>query len=56
MFNKVKNNMEYAKWRKIRMESEKMMQQHMNDDDQTEFKFWCAQYALALKKCREIEI
>ena len=56
ILNKVKNNMEYAKWRKIREESEKMMQQHMNDDDQTEFKFWCAQYALALKKCREIEI
>jgi hypothetical protein len=56
MFNKVKNNMEYAKWRKIRVESEKMMQQHINDEDQTEFKFWCAQYSLALKKCREIEI
>jgi hypothetical protein len=35
MFNKVKNNIEYAKWRKIRVESEKMMRQHMNDEDQT---------------------
>ena len=56
MFNKVKNNIEYAKWRKIRVESEKEMQKHLNDDDQTEFKFWLAQYSLAVKKCKEIDI
>lgn len=56
LYNKVKNNLEYAKWRKIRVESEKEMMKHKDDDDQTEFKFWMAQYSLALKKCREIEI
>ena len=56
ILNKVKNNVEYAKWRKIRVESEKEMQKHLNDEDQTEFNFWTAQYMLAAKKCREIEI
>ena len=56
MFNRVKNNMEYAKWRKIRVESEKEMKKHLFDDDTTEYKYWAARYSLALKKCIELDI
>ena len=56
LYNKVKNNVEYYKWSKIRKESLDKMNKHLEDEDQTEYKFWYAQYLLALKKCREIEI
>ena len=56
LYNKVKNNVEYYKWSKIRKESLEKMKEHLEDEDQTEYKFWYAQCLLALKKCREIEI
>lgn len=56
IFNKVKNNMEYAKWRKIRKDSLKKMKEHQNDEDDSEFKYWAHTNLYATKKCMEIEI
>ena len=53
---KVKNNIEYAKWRRIREKSLAEAGKRLFDEDDTEFKYWAARYQLALKKCMEIDI
>ncbi len=56
IFRKVKNNVEYYKWMQIRKEALDKANEHMFDDDQTEFIFWMRRHTLACQKCNEIDI
>lgn len=56
LYNKIKNNIEYAKWAKLRNEALENMKEHMHDDDQIDYNYWFKQYRIAVKKCNEIEI
>lgn len=56
ILKRVKNNLEYAKWRKIRKEALEEMTKHQHDADDTEFKYWAHLELLAMKKCIEIDI
>ena len=56
IFKRVKNNVEYAKWRKIREKSLAEATLRLFDEDDTEFKYWVAKHNLAVKKCNEIDI
>lgn len=56
IFRKVKNNVEYYKWSKIREKSFKKAEEHMDDEDDRIFRYYAARLDLALMKCEEIEI
>lgn len=53
---KIVNNMNYTKWMAIRKKSEKMINKHINDEDDIKFRYWLSLNILATKKCMEIDI
>ena len=56
IFKKVRNNMEYNKWMKIKEEALLKANEHSMDEDDTEFRFWNTRYLMASNKCFNIDI
>ena len=56
IFKKVRNNMEYNKWMKIKEEALLKAAEHSNDEDDIEFRYWVTRYLMASDKCYSIDI
>lgn len=56
IITKIKNNVEYAHWRKIRDKALFEMEKHESDKGSTEWKRWAYLELKALRKCDEIPL
>lgn len=56
IITRVKNNFEYAYYRKLRDKAIVKAEKHINDEDDHEFKKWAKLGLKYLRKCLEIPI
>ena len=56
IFKRTKNNLEYAKWKRVRNKSLEEAIKCLYDEDDTEFRYWVSKFNLATKKCIDIDI
>lgn len=56
VFTRVKNNIEYAKYRRLKGKALVEVTKHQSDLDDTEFKYWMSVFVYATKKCEDIPL